>query len=134
MTPLRRLTSKGVDQFWEHIEGCRTNKKNGVPIRQLPTALLDGVDQTEETAWGVTVDMSVSFATRFDFAKYVVGQFGNAWKDEYAQDIGIWAWLAVAYWSQFTAKGVNRQEHYIPILGSLIGRLGQQRIDYRHCV
>jgi hypothetical protein len=48
-------------------------------------------------------------------------------------DVGLWAWLAVAYWDQFTADGVSRQEHYIPALGVLAERFGYQRVDYRHC-
>jgi hypothetical protein len=130
---LRRLTPKGIEQFWAHIDGCKDDKKNGIPLRQLPIALVSGPEQTEDIGIGVTIDLTATFPTRFDFAKYLVSQFGSAWKDEFADDAGLWAWLAAAYWSQFTAKGVNRQEHYIPSIGSLVGRLGQQRIDYRHC-
>ena len=131
--PLRRLTSKGLDQFWAHIEGCKEDKNNGVPLRQLPSVLVDGVEQTKEVGIEATIDLSLSFATRFDFAKYIVGQIGAEWKDELAEDAGFWAWLAAAYWAQFTAKGVRRQEHYIPLIGDLAGKLGFQRIDYRHC-
>jgi hypothetical protein len=130
---LRRLTAKGIDQFWAHIDGCREDKKAGVPVRQLPPTLLDGAEETHLLGSAASVDLSLSFATRFDFAKYIIDQIGASWTDALIDDAGFWAWLAVAYWLQFTEKGVNRQEHYIPAIGNLIGRLGQQRIDYRHC-
>lgn len=131
---LRRLTAKGIEQFWTHIEECKEDKKGKIPFRQLPASLVDGPEQTELIDGDVNLDLSLSFPTRFDFAKYFLSKTAPIWKDDFVEDAGLWAWIAVAYWPQFTAKGVNRQEHYIPMIGGLNGKLGQQRIDYRHCV
>ena len=133
MIQIHRLKPAGIEVLWAHINGCKQDKKAGKPIRPLPAVLLSGTDFAEPMGLNVEIDLEEKFPSRFEFAEYICGRFGTAWKEELLGDPGLWAWLAVAYWDQFTAAGVNRQDHYIPMMGHYAGRLGHQRIDYRSC-
>jgi hypothetical protein len=129
----RRLNAKGLEFFWAFIDQCRINKTNNVAIEALPSELMSSDDLTEPAPAVVTLDLDQIFDNRFELAKYMANRIGSNWSDDLNHDVGFWAWIAVAYWSQFTANGVRRQEHYIPAMGAFAHRLSHGRIDYRHC-
>ncbi len=129
----RRLNDKGLEFFWAFIEQCRINKANGVSNEALPSELMNSADLTQPVPFVLLLDPDQIFDNRFEFAKYMVNCIGSNWSDDLNRDVGFWAWIAVAYWSQFTASGVRRQEHYIPAMGVFAHRLSHGRIDYRHC-
>jgi hypothetical protein len=80
------------------------------------------------------IDLDRSFADRFEFAQYLLSVVDASELEGLLDDVGTLSWLTVAYWGQFTSRGVSRHEHYIPMLGEWSNKLGHQRIDYRHCV
>ena len=133
--PICRLTRQGLEEFWKYIDQSLVDRKAGQPIQSLPPGLvLSGSPFTEELQLNVTLDLAKVFNNRFELGEYLCKRFGSALNEELLNDdVGLWAWIAAAYFDQFTAKGVNRQEHYIPLIGAYAKRLGHQRLDYRHC-
>lgn len=77
------------------------------------------------------IDPSYQFSSRFEFGNKL-----NEWlKGAYfrqlmsAQSDGLWAWLALIYFEQLTAKRIRRSEHYIVMRKGSTGSLA-----YRHAV
>jgi len=133
MIGISRLTPEGIEKLWEHVSGCREDKVAKNPARPLPVDLLSDARFAERLAGTAEIDLERTFDSRFEFGKYICDQFGSSWNNEFLDDPGLWAWLAVAYWDQFTAGGVSRHEHYVPLIGPYSRRLGHERLDYRSC-
>ena len=133
MVEISRLTPAGIEMLWDHVSGCREDKAAKNPVRPLPVELRSDPKLREQVGGAVEIDLERKFSSRFEFGKYICDQFGASWKGEFLDDPGIWAWLAVAYWDQFTAAGVSRHEHYVPLIGPYARRLGHERLDYRSC-
>jgi hypothetical protein len=133
--PVSRLTSLGIEAFWQHVDVCLQEQSAGkTPKGLVPELVSPEGTYVESMQSNVTLDLSRQFENRFDFGGYLLDRFGNAWDDKLLDDPGLWAWTAAAYFSQFTSVKVYRQEHYIPLIGPYAKRLGHQRLDYRHCV
>jgi len=133
IVPLQRLNPAGIETLWDHITGRREDKAAKKPIRPLPDELSTNPQFVDPMGIGVEIDVEMKFDSRLDFAKYICGQFGSRWNTDFLDDPGLWAWLSVVYWDQFTAAGVSRHEHYVPLVGPYAHRLGHERLDYRSC-
>lgn len=126
------LTSDGLKILWDYIDEYKRCKKDGLPLPIFPrNHLLQNLSRVIDAS--IQLSDGEKFADRYQFAVYVNRKIGSKWNDTFLNDVGLWSWLAVLYWDQFTAKGVSRQEHYIPMIGNYHGRLARERIDYRQC-
>jgi hypothetical protein len=120
MTKVRRLSPEGIQSFkaWlEHPDGL------------TPSAdLLDGADYTE-VAYDILVDPKMTFATRYAFGEYLNNLLGQLDFRELMreQNDGLWAWFAVLYFSQLSAKGKRRSEHYLVTRKGLKGSLAYRQ-------
>lgn len=123
MTETRMLNTEGVAQFLKWLE---TNPSGGTP----PSALLESVELTEALS-GYSVDPSREFATRLDFGVYLDERFAGADFNELLspERDGLWAWLALIWFSALAAKGIRRPEHYVVARKGSAGSLA-----YRHAV
>lgn len=97
---------------------------------QLPVSLLED-DNMSELFGEFEIDPSRVFNTRQEFGTYLNEQFAGASFAEMMSSScdGLWAWLAVVYFPQLTAKGIRRSEHYIVTRQGSAGSLA-----YRHSV
>jgi hypothetical protein len=130
--PLSTLSPEGIEILWKHIDECRLAKREDRPQPPIPrNALLN--DHSHVLLQEVLISDTEVFAGRYEFGVYINTVIGNYWADPLLENPGLWTWLAVVYWDQFTKGGVNRQEHYIPMIPPYHGRLGHDRIDYRQC-
>lgn len=123
MTEMRILNAEGSAQFLKWLE---TNSSGGTS----PSALLDGAELTEAFS-GCSADPSRAFATRFDFGVYLNERLAGIDFNELLspERDGLWAWLAVVWFSALTAKGIRRPEHYVVSRKGSAGSLA-----YRHAV
>jgi len=122
MIGVRKLTEEGLQQFRQWLE-----TSGGV---QPPQGLING-EVTTELIEGFEVDPEKLFETRQQFGVYLNEQFKAAeFSDMTAKENdGLWAWLAVIYFSQLTKKKICRVEHYIVVRQGSVGSLA-----YRHSV
>ena len=75
-----------------------------------PYALLDDPDASREIAVGVELDQP-RFASRLEFAKYLVGKFAALAPEDADRDAGLWSWLSLYFFDQVCparADGVRR--------------------------
>ena len=100
------------------------------PAGGIPSNLVTG-DSSSEEFESFEIDPSYQFSSRFEF-----GDKLNEWLRGAdfrllmsAQADGFWAWLALIYFEQLTAKGIRRGEHYIVRRKGSAGSLA-----YRHSV
>ena len=120
MIEAKRLTRHGIESFRSWLE-----RDGG---SDPPANLIDGSDLTED-AYSVQVDPSEEFSTRYSFGKYLNDRLGGFEFKELMspQNDGLWAWLAVIYFKQLSAKGRRRSEHYLVIRKGSIGSLAYRQ-------
>ncbi len=121
MIKTRALTNEGLAEFGKWLEN---------PSGNLPSGLITDEAYTEEFC-DFEVDPAYEFSSRFEFGEklnewFEVADFRSLMS---AQADGFWAWLAVVYFGQLTAKGIRRGEHYIVMRKGSAGSLA-----YRHSV
>lgn len=121
MIKARSLNEKGIAVFSDWLSS---------PSDLPPSNLIDDVNFTEEFGeyW---IDATSHFASRFEFGKVLNDWFSAAdFRKLMANDSdGLWAWLALVFFDQLTAKGIRRSEHYIVMRKGSAGSLA-----YRHAV
>lgn len=81
---------------------------------QPPEALL--MDEGLSTPFGnYEIDEVKTFASRLEYGMYLDEVFRHAdFHGLMSPDTdGLWAWLTVVYFAQFSGKGIRRQEHYL---------------------
>jgi hypothetical protein len=85
------------------------------PISDSPqTELLDSEAMTERFG-DYEIDQSREFSSRLEFGFYLNEIFQGAdFNDLMSPDSdSLWAWIAVVYFKQLSAKGIRRTEHYV---------------------
>lgn len=122
MIKSRMLNADGIATFTRWLE----NPSGGTP----PAGLLDSDEMTEPFG-DCDIDPSREFSSRQEFGTYLHEQLsGVDFNGLMSPDSdGLWAWLAVVYFSQLTAKGIRRAEHYVVMRKGSAGSLA-----YRHAV
>jgi hypothetical protein len=122
MREVRRFTADGIAAFARWLE----NPVGNTP----PPELVEDVSMTEPFG-NYSIDPAHNFESRFDFGVYLNTQLSTAdFSGLMSPDSdGLWAWLAVVYFPQLTAKGIRRAEHYVVIRKGSAGSLA-----YRHSV
>ena len=120
MVKTRRLTVEGLSAFSNWLE----NPNGKIP----PAKLLDDETMTEPLG-DYDIDPTQAFGSRLEFGTYLNKQLAGAdFNGLMSPDNdGFWAWLAVAYFSQLTEKGIRRAEHYLVTRKGSAGSLA-----YRH--
>ncbi|QDL56407.1 hypothetical protein [Rhodoferax aquaticus] len=121
MIKTKSLNSAGIAVFekWlEHPEG------------ETASALLADNAYLDEFA-DLQIDPDLLFASRLEFGSKLNEWFASAdFHSLMSSDSdGFWAWLALVYFNQLTAKGIRRSEHYIVKRKGSTGSLA-----YRHAV
>lgn len=121
MIKTRSLTSEGLTAFAKWLEN---------PAKEASSNLISG-DVYSEDFGNFEIDPSHQFSSRFEFGKKLNEWFKDADFHQMmsAQSDGFWAWLALVYFEQLTAKGIRRSEHYIVLRKGPMGSLA-----YRHAV
>lgn len=102
---IRKLTDAGSTEFRAWLEGRKAGEEP--PAKFLDGAASDTVDIDAD------VDLDKSFATRYDFGKYMTELLGDSKVRALLsnKNDGVWDWLAVAYFSQF-GKKTSKFWHY----------------------
>jgi hypothetical protein len=125
---LRRLTKDGMDKFHSHI----TNARND-PSLPLPAFMIKDPSYSEIAVRDVQIDLEMVFSDRYELAVYLKAQLGRP-LDSLLADVGLWSWLALAYFDQFCPKrGPSKHENYILSIGEW-KMPGNRDLSYRHCV
>jgi len=116
MTKLRRLDTKGIDEFRKFLQEIR----NGAEFHASP-AILYADDYSSRLARPVEIE-SRTFANKFEAAEYLARVLADV--PAPGDDVGLWSWLALFYFDQLSpvdAAGKRRPRedyHYIPSLES----------------
>jgi hypothetical protein len=122
MIKTRMLNAEGLALF----ETWLTQPSGDTP----PAALVESETLTEPFA-EFSIDPSRAFGSRLEFGSYLDGQFSGADFNRLLSPTsdGLWAWLAVVWFKQLSAKGILRAEHYVVRRKGSAGSLA-----YRHAV
>lgn len=117
---IRRLTDAGKEIYRAWL----LQRKAG---DSPPQELLDGASETE-VALDAEIDLTMSFASRFEFGKYMVDLLdAEEAKILLSQrNDGLWEWLTIAYFSQFGRK-ILKPWYYVVTRRGHAGSLA-----YRH--
>lgn len=117
---MRTLTENGQQLFRNWLD---SRKVGDVPA----SSFLEGQESTP-IALDIDLDLNRTFATRYDFGKYVADVLGdtNIRKLLSYENDGVWDWLTVAYFSQF-GKKQSKFWHY-----SVTRRGHSGSLAYRH--
>ena len=122
MIKARKLNADGIAAFAKWLEN---------PVGDEPPQELLNNDSLSEEYGAYEIDPSREFATRLEFGTYLNEQFSAADFSELispASD-GLWAWLALVYFSQLAKSKIRRGEHYVVVRKGSAGSLA-----YRHAV
>src|SRR5574337_423932 len=122
MIETRILNAEGIELFRKWLD---------TPSGKRPPGELLDSDAFSEVFSGYTVDPACEFSSRLEFGAYLSERFAGADFNVLlapASD-GLWAWLAVVWFRQLSAKGVRRSEHYLVTRKGSAGSLA-----YRHAV
>lgn len=117
---IRRLTDHGRETYRAWLE---QRKSGDMP----PAELLTGEELTEEFL-NLSVDLSMTFATRYEFGEYLTQLLSS--EDHKAllsaQNDGLWDWITIAYFRQLGRK-MSKPWHYAVTRRGHLGSLA-----YRH--
>jgi hypothetical protein len=122
MIETRILNAEGIELFSKWLEN---------PSGKTPPGELLGSDALSDVFSGCTIDPAREFTSRLEFGVYLNERFSGSDFNALlapASD-GLWAWLAVVWFRQLTAKGIRRSEHYLVTRKGSAGSLA-----YRHAV
>lgn len=102
---IRRLTDHGRETYRAWLE---QRKSGDVP----PAELLTGEDLTEEFL-NLSVDLSKTFATRYEFGGYLTRLLASEDQKSLlsSKNDGLWDWITIAYFRQFGRK-MSKPWHY----------------------
>lgn len=116
------LNSEGIAVFTRWLEN---------PVGNAPPSELLGGDSMTEEFCDFEIDPLCEFSSRFEFGKYLNEQFSASDFGDLISPAcdGLWAWLAVVYFSQLAKGKIRRAENYIVIRKGSAGSLA-----YRHAV
>ena len=93
---LSRLTESGLAEFEKFIRDTRDSENSHATILAVPNILATS-SNVETLSSKVVVDSSLIFSNRFDFGSYLVDEFGGEFQENWYEDYGLWAWLALLY-------------------------------------
>ncbi len=135
------LNNAAIEQFREFISKTRDSENTSGKQLQPPSYLISDPDCLSKKKYNAGVDLSLVFADRYEFGKYLVESFGDDFDDEYYHDSGLWAWLALAYFEQLRGKkfrtrngrrsATQKVEHFVP--HEWLKATGRS-LGYRHSV
>jgi hypothetical protein len=111
---LKRLTPNGLKKFGEYLDLLEVD-----PASPVPNELLESADCSE--AVGKSTDIAPpSFPTRFAIAENLDTLFNKAGFVPEEHDVGLWAWLTLAYFDILCPVGktglrnLGERARYIP--------------------
>lgn len=122
MIKVRKLTPDGLNKLSGWLES---------PVADTPPADLIDNEFLTESMGNCEIDPLRQFNSRYELGIYLNNQLSS---EDFnvllsPENDGLWAWLAVVYFSQLTAKGIRRSEHYVVVRKGTAGSLA-----YRHSV
>lgn len=122
MINTRRLSADGIARFHSWLEQ---------PLGATPPVELLSDETLTEPLGDYSIDQDKIFDTRLAFGSYLNERLeGASFSALMSSDSdGLWAWIAVVYFKQLTAKGIRRAEHYVVTRKGSAGSLA-----YRHAV
>lgn len=120
MIKARKLNNEGIKLFTTWLEN---------PIGETPPSKLMDSDLISVPFGDYDIDPSKEFITRQYFGECLNEWFSGADFNFLMspESDGVWAWLAIVYFKQLTAKGIRRKEHYVITRNGSAGSLA-----YRH--
>jgi hypothetical protein len=120
MIETRMLNAEGTAKFLAWLQS---------PIGASPPPELLNRAELTDPFEGYRVDPGLEFTSRYEFGAYLNDQLANADFNYLLspERDGLWAWLALVYFAQLSAKGVRRAEHYVVLRKGSAGSLA-----YRH--
>jgi hypothetical protein len=121
MIKTRFLNSEGLATFSKWLEN---------PTGTVSSELSKSADYSDEFG-NHFIDPTFQFQSRFELGEKLNEWLAGANFSQLmsAEADGFWAWLALIYFEQLTAKGIRRSEHYIVKRKGSTGSLA-----YRHAV
>jgi hypothetical protein len=102
---LRRLNAAGLARLNEFLDSLNTQEPQEVPV----SALTD-----PETSLSLSVSVEVAprtFTTRFELADYLDSKLADSGLGDVANDVGLWAWLALYYFDQLCPADKSGSRH-----------------------
>lgn len=119
MIPTRKLTREGIAFFQGWLESGEG---------EFPSARLSS-DEYSEECFDAQLDPSLTFASRYEFGRYLVEQLGDIPLSELTSEKsdGFWAWVSVVYFRQLAPGTPKKYPHYIV---ARVGGAGS--LAYRH--
>ena len=130
MLEIQKFNEDGMQHFYDFIDQTRETEKKGLPSLPFPDFHKDKNLITNLTSIKCKIDEKKLFSNRLEMAHYLFSICPDL-KDEY-DNLGLWAWLASAFFQQLRAKKTQRQEHFIP--DEFKPRTQSNDLGYRHSV
>jgi hypothetical protein len=124
---VRRLTTKGIEQFSAFLDTLNTPTPQGVPVW-----LLDSDENTSPLEMDIDAQ-AIAFPSRFELGKYLDSKLTDSGLKNLERDVPLWAWLSLFYFDQLCPvqpdgkRKPGERARYIPAVADY-------RKYYRHLV
>lgn len=104
LTKVRYFTKEGIEQVEQLLKKIRTDKEM---YKDEVDELVNDPEYAKEMPGGYKIDRERKFETKKDLCEYFVPLFGSEFLEVNRKNVGLWTWLALAYYNQFvkTVKG-----------------------------
>lgn len=105
LTKVRYFTKEGIEQVEQLLKKIRADKEM---YKDEVDELVNDPEYAKEMPGGYKIDREHKFETKKDLCEYFVPLFGSEFLETNRKNVGLWTWLALAYYKQFvkTVKGV----------------------------
>lgn len=127
---IRRLNDLGIDRMREFLDSLSSDTPQQI---EEARHLLTDAATSEAIPNSVDVDSEAVFSRRFDLAEYLVQRVPKLGLPDPARDAGLWAWLALHWFSQLCpvdSDGSRRPGEH----ARWLPELSNSRRYYRHYV
>ncbi|MBR4353975.1 MAG: hypothetical protein IKP97_01605 [Kiritimatiellae bacterium] len=98
MIRIRAFNSAGIAAVRQLLIDIRTD--NAI-YADRAKAILNNPNYTSQLKDDIQIDLERSFETKMDLIKYFDSVFDEDKLHKYKKNVGLWTWLAIAYYKQF---------------------------------
>lgn len=98
LTKVRYFTDAGIKQVEALLKKIRTDKEM---YKDEVDELVNDSEYAKEMPGGYKIDRERKFETKKDLCEYFVPLFGSEFLEANRKNLGLWTWLALAYYNQF---------------------------------
>ena len=104
LVKVRAFTKDGIAQVEALLKKIRADKEM---YKDEVDELVNDPEYTKEVPGSYLIDPERKFETKKDLCEYFVPLFGSEFLEANRKNVGLWTWLALAYYKQFvkTVKG-----------------------------